>query len=287
MITRRRHSITVIHNAGSSSNLRLRASYDAAARADHPALASASGDAGYRQPSRQSGVLVAPRPLGIVLRSDRPKEISTAHETGDRAFDQAVFVDTATSDRAVLEAILGPELRAGVLALFELGFLRVTIDEEPPLGGPGAVEASLWSFASAEPPPQQAARCLDAFASILDNLPKISSSGEAPKGPAAPAWLTASTAVGLVGLLAIWPACWLAGKAKSADDGAPQAIALVAATLGGLIVSWASRGALTRHLGSPRAGATARILVGRVKIFLGAATLVFVAVLAGMLLARW
>ena len=124
VVSRRGRSITVTHDGGSSSSLTLRASYDAVARA-----AADTNEGTYRGSPRVDRALVAPRPLAIVLRKDAPRGIRTAYETGDRRFDDAVFVDTPTTNPTVLAAVLGPEVRAAVLTLFELGFLRVTIDD--------------------------------------------------------------------------------------------------------------------------------------------------------------
>lgn len=287
VVSWRGRSITVTHNAGSSSSVTLRARYDAVARSDHPALAAADTSEGtYRAPPRSDRALVAPRPLGIVLRNDAPRGLRTAYETGDRRFDDAVFVDTATTDREVLAAVLGPEVRAAVLALFELGFLRVTLDDWCPLDGPDVVEAYLWTFASREPPRERAARCLDVFVIILDHLPKLASSGDEPAPPKPPVWIGLSGWVGLMGVLAVAPTWWFVVKETGREDGAPQSIALLVAIASGLIASRVARPALIRELGVPQSGAFLRVASARIRVFLGAAALVFFAAMVGVLLAQ-
>ncbi len=88
----------------------------------------------------------------------------------------------------MLRAVLDPEVRAAVLTLFELGFHRVKIDDAI-IEGPGHVEAYRWSFASPDPPAARGARCLAAFARVLDNLPAIAASGEAHASPQPDAWV--------------------------------------------------------------------------------------------------
>jgi hypothetical protein len=220
-----------------------------------------------------------------MLRTDAPTGIRTAYETGDRRFDDAVFVDTPTTRRDVLAAVLGPEVRAAVLTLFELGFLRVTIDDRCVLDGSDVVEAYHWSFTFRDPPRERAARCLDAFTSILDHLPKIASSGDEPELPKPSVWIRASGWVGLLGLLALEPTWWLVAKETRTVDDAPQSIALVAAVVIGLIASRVARSALRRQLGMPHDGSFVRVFFGRLKIFFGAAAVVFFAVMLGVLLA--
>ena len=281
VISRRGHAITVTHNSGSSSNVRLRASYDAAARADHPALASPNAGSYRAAPLRQT--LVAPRPLAIVLRNEAPAGTRTAYATGDQRFDASVVVDTATTRADVFSSVLGPEVRAAVLALFDLGFSRVTIDERCVLDGSDVVEALLWTFASGAPPAERAARCLDAFATILDHLPRIVPSGEEPADPKAPLWVSALGWLGLAGLLGAAPAWWLVAKETKCTEEAcaGPAIAPMAAILLGLVAQLIARSTLREQLGRPQAGSFARVGLARLEVFAGAASLVFfVAMLA-------
>ena len=268
VVSRNGRSIRVTHNSGSSSSLTLRASYDAVARA-HPSA------------------LVAARPLAIVLRSDTPAHgIPTAYRTGDGRFDAAVFVDTPTTNREVLAAVLGPEARAAVLGLFAVGFHRVTIDDANPLDGSDVVEAYLWTFASSEPPRERAAQCLDAFTKLLDHLPKVTSSGEAPAEPKAPAWVRVSGFIGLIGVLAMVPAWILVGRVTGTQDDAPQSIALLASLACGLVAWWITRSTLIRQLGMPQTGSFLRVVSARIKVFFGVAAIVFLTAMLGVLLAH-
>jgi hypothetical protein len=286
VLTHRGRSITVTHNSGSSSNVTFRASYDAAARADHPALTGAGASEGtYRAPPRSDQqALIAPRPLAIVLRT-RPREgLPTAYVTGDRAFDGSVFVDTPTTNQAVLAAVLGPEVRAAVLALFELDFHRITIDDEGFLDGSDVVEAYLWTFASSEPPRARAARGLDAFVSLLDHLPKITASGEGPAFPKTPVWVNVSGWLGLAGVLAWLPVGFFVDKVTQSQDGAPLAIATLLALASGLLCQWIVASTLRRQLGMPHDGSFARVFFSRIKVFFGAAAFVFFIVSLGFVL---
>jgi len=299
-VRRGRHTITVVHDAGSSSNLRLRVVYDDAACADLPALeVAAGGDGGsYRQPPSRASLL-ARRPLAITLdhetRSDaRAVADGSRHElqTGDRAFDAGVFISAPTTNDAVLRAVLNQEVRAAVLSLFALGFLRVQIDDALLPGQPGIVEAYLWSFASREPPAQRGARCLDAFVRLLDHLPAITpmpSPAEVDERVAArsrsPGWVRALGWLGAVALLAGGPAWWrVMSSAECADAGnggslpphceSSTPIALLVAFGVGVIASFLARPALIRRFGE-RSGSFAPIAVGRLKVLAGSAVLMF------------
>lgn len=293
------HTITVVHNGGSSSNLRLRAVYDHVARADHPALVRPSAnDGSYRHaPSRRS--LRAPRPLAIALHHETPKDARAVaegarreHQTGDLAFDTAVFVDTPTTDDAVLHAVLGPEVRAAVLSLFALGFLRVTIDDAIIPGRPGVVEAHLWSFALRDPPPERGARCLDAFARVLDHLPPIEPSGEEHVSPAPGGWIRVLGWVGGVGVLAAVPASWLVASSARCAEGSSlrphcessSAIALLVALVVGVVASFLARPALIRRFGE-RSGSFLPIAAARAKVFAGCAVLAFFVVFFALVFA--
>lgn len=292
-VRRGKHVITVVHHRGSSSSLMLRAVYDAVARADHPALVSSEG--AYREaPSRDS--LRAPRPLKILLHPETAADARAEHQTGDAVFDHAVFIETPTTNDAVLRAVLGPEVRAAVLALFELGFLRVSLDDAVLDELPGQVEAYLWTFASSEPPIARASASLDAFARILDHLPAIVSSRE-KHAPAlsAPGWIRALGWVGVLGVLVGYPATsFLAKAAQCIDvsDGASMreecasrfAIALLVAPIVGIIASFVVRPSLLRRFGE-RSGSFIPIALARLKVLLGSAVLTFLALVFALLVA--
>jgi hypothetical protein len=183
VVRSRGYPIDVSYSGGSSSSLSLRARYDAVARADHPALVARAESRGYRD--RVSTPLAAARPLDIELRPENVADVAAKAEglnvewqSGDAAFDDAVYVSTPTANVEVLAAVLGADVRQAVLDLFALGFRLVCIDEK------GEVRASVVEFTSREPREGRGARAIDAFARILANLPVIAASGEvAPPAP--------------------------------------------------------------------------------------------------------
>ncbi len=165
------YAIRVEYSAGSSKDLSLHADYDTVARADH-------ADArGYRAGAVRP--LAAPRPLAIELRREdgghvaaRARGLNVEWQSGDVAFDRAVYVDTPTTDPEVLAAVIGPEVRRAVCELLALGFLTVSIDDD------GAVCACITEFTTMDRPrANRGADALSAFAHIHANLPAIATSG--------------------------------------------------------------------------------------------------------------
>jgi hypothetical protein len=155
-------------------SLTLSISYDAVARA--------RGEGLYRGASP----LVATRPLDIELRREDPADraakrdgVSVEWQAGDPGFDDVVYVSSPTSDAQVLAAVLGPEVRAGVLELLGFGFESVGIDLQ------GRVLATIGSRElRADREPNAGERALEAYDRILGNLPVVTHSGE--KHAAAP-----------------------------------------------------------------------------------------------------
>jgi hypothetical protein len=155
--------IEVTYSGGSSSSITLRVPYDDAAH-----LGTAGG--GYRG----AGPVAAIRPLAIRLTPETPAHVAAKadgidveHQTGDAAFDDRVYVDTATQPD-VLRHVLGGDVRGGVLELLALDFGTVTIDD--PLR---AIVATRTSFVSTVPPEPQAERALDAFARLARGVPAL------------------------------------------------------------------------------------------------------------------
>ena len=209
--------------------MRLRAIYDDVARADHPALASPSdGDGSYRRaPPR--GSLRAPRPLAIALDHETPADA---------------------------RAVLGPEVRAAVLSLFALGFLRVTIDDAIIPERPGVVEAHLWTFALSA---VRAASTRLRASSIIS--PRSCHRAES----------TAQCTDGF----SLRPEC-------TADCTSRSSIAFLVATVVGAIASFIARPALLRRFGE-RSGSFAPIFVARVKVFAGCAVLAYFLLFSALL----
>jgi hypothetical protein len=98
--------IEVNYTCGSSAGLTLRAPYDHPARTASPERALG----GYRGAVRP---LMAARPLDIELRPEgrgdvaaKQQGLSVEWQSGDAAFDAAIYVSTPTTDAAVLAAVL-------------------------------------------------------------------------------------------------------------------------------------------------------------------------------------
>ncbi|HVY48440.1 MAG TPA: hypothetical protein VHB21_21275, partial [Minicystis sp.] len=204
------HPFEVRYFSGSASHLRFVARYDAVARADHDAAARPAGAGSYRRSGR--GGLVAVRPLAITLRRERSddveakrKGVNVEHQTGDDDFDRNVYVSTPTADPEVLSAVLGPKLRSGVLALLDLGFQYVAIDDRD-----GDVEAYLSAFVERNPRPGRGEKAVAAFALVLSDLPAITASGGAHPRP--PFWARGVT-LGVVwiasGVLGPFASCYV------------------------------------------------------------------------------
>jgi hypothetical protein len=176
-------SITVDYVGGSSSRLTLWALYDEVATTD-----------AYRSIAR--GVaLTAIRPMSIGLRPENEWEraakadgINREHQTGDEAFDKAVYVDSPTMDDVVLHAVLNDVVRAATMDLVLLGFSSVTVDD-----GDRRVSAVISGFSHLGAPDEAASRIVRAFANLLKGLPAVrEGTGRHPRRsglPAVAAWV--------------------------------------------------------------------------------------------------
>src|SRR4051812_8533754 len=131
--------INVSYVSGSSSRCTLRVPYNRHARRVATSY-------------RDSGPLRAIRPMNIALRpetashrSGKASGMDVEVQTGDPAFDGAVYVDTLTpADVAV--HVLGEPVRRAVLDLFAIHFTLVTIDDSR-----GDIVAEIVSFVSLTP----------------------------------------------------------------------------------------------------------------------------------------
>ncbi len=261
-------SFDVDYVGGSSSRLALRASYDAVARAE--AVVPGTREATYRASAR-GGVLRAIRPMGIVLRdedgSDRMAKaegISREHQTGDDAFDRAVYVDSPTTDEAVLRAVLNEAVRAAVRELLSLRFDTITLDDDD-----RRVVAVISGFAHLKAPEEAASRIVCAFASLLRGLPPVAAvAGQHPhrgrsSGCLALSGFVVTTVVAPTALFAIadYHHCTEGASdgegatLKSGCEG-PAAIAAVSSFLGGLaayfVVRSVARSRMAGHSDSHR-----------------------------------
>lgn len=159
-------AVEVRYSGGSSASLSLRVSYDRAARA-----ATREVD-GYRH----GGPVVAIRPMDICVRPETADDVAhkedgvdVEHQTGDRAFDDAVYIDAPSADP--LRHVLSEEARAAILELFALAFTSVAIDDAE-----GNVVATIVSFTTLPTPnatERPGARALGAFARLARALPVV------------------------------------------------------------------------------------------------------------------
>jgi hypothetical protein len=113
--------------------------------------------------------LSGPRPMIITLTREseadrKAKRTGVSHElqTGDAAFDELVYVTTDSAD-ALVQAVLGSEVRGAACALLRAGFHEIIIDDE------GArITASCRGSCSAD-----ADAIARAFATIVSHVPEV------------------------------------------------------------------------------------------------------------------
>ena len=165
-------TVTVVYKQFSSSpsELTLEARYDDVARVV-PTLPN------YRDLPAGAPV-VATRPMDIHLRHEdgedraaKDEGLNVEWQTGDRAFDEAVYVSTPGHGAEVLSAVLGPDVRGAVMSLFGLGFRKVSIDDH------GVVRLELTEFVVTRPREGRGRDAMDAFGRLLTNLPVVTASG--------------------------------------------------------------------------------------------------------------
>jgi hypothetical protein len=250
--------------SGSSSSVTFSVAYDLAAKGH-------IGAQGYRAAAQLSAI----RPLKIHLSREQPTHreakaegINVEHQTGDRAFDEAVYIDTPTTSD-VLSHVLGMEVREAVLALFASEMTSIMIDDDE-----GNVRAQIVSFTDLAPPlPGRGRMMIEMFARLAHALPPVARrSGEhAGDALAAPTnWLAI---VGVIAFFASWPFFFLVtGKDLCPNDeltlgeamrcGTVGLIGLaVGAIAGVLAVSMAKPWTRAMHGGTSSSGA-------RIQLFL-------------------
>jgi hypothetical protein len=245
-------SFRVEYVGGSSSHLTLRAPYDAVARAE---VVPGTRAARYRASAR-GGVLTAIRPMAIVLRAENAADrmaktegVSREHQTGDDAFDQAVYIDSPTTDEAVLAALLNDAVRGAASKLLSLGFDSVTLDD-----GERQVTAVISGFRHLRNAEEPASLIVNAFATLLRGLPPVrAGDGAHPARSrlpaiAAVAGLIAALVVGPIGFFVVAgshgctePAADGEGVSLKDGCGGTELIALVAALVAGMIAFSAAR----------------------------------------------
>lgn len=212
-------SVTVEYSPGSTSSLSLSVPYDAHAKGSVDAGAAAA----YRASASRS--LVAVRPLAIELVPEsvahvRAKSagVNREHQTDDREFDSAVYVDSPTMDPSVLHAVLCDDARRAILDLFATGMRKVTIDDAR-----GRVVATLSEFATGKEVPARAEKMIAAFVKLAQALPPVKASGEAHARPPLAVALRIASAVTFLLFFAMVPLVQLMANAVDctveSDDG--------------------------------------------------------------------
>lgn len=178
--------IAVSYSGGSSSSLLLTARYDAVARAE--TTTTGTREAAYRKSAR-GGVIRGIRPMSITLREEESADrqakeegLSREHQTGDRSFDDRVYIDSPTIDAELLQAVLSEPVRGAVRELVELGFEPIVIDDDR-----GDVTARTGRFGKLAGVDDAPGRVIGAFAKMLSELPPVSATGaEHPTRSGAP-----------------------------------------------------------------------------------------------------
>jgi len=250
----------VEYSGGSSSSLTLRARYDAVARA----IESTSGrEAHYRASAKGAASIAGIRPMKIKLRDEDADDrsakmdgINVEHQTGDEAFDAAVYIESPTTDPALLCQVLSADVRAAARALLSLAFDSVVIDDDG-----GHVTAHLSAFLKLRDVPDRAERVASAFAKLCSGLPKVAHSGGAH--PARSALPTVLAVTGALGLFVFGPIGYLGiasgfGCTESSSDGEGVSVkdecggvgfpALGVAILVGAVVAWIAGAIATPRL---------------------------------------
>jgi hypothetical protein len=280
--------IRVSYSGGSSSSLALTVDYDA-----HAGDADRDGASGYRERAALSAV----RPMRVTLRPESSDDrdgkasgLNVEFQTGDDVFDKKVYIDAPSAEP--LPRVLSADVRAAALALFDLQFTSIAIDDIQ-----GHVSARITSFSSLNPKradgkPGLAAAT--AFAKLARSLPRVARrEGAHPETP-----LQGTTilgyAIGGAGLLLGPPFYFLVlAPHGCSNDDLPSAQALqctlpgIAGVVVGLVAGAVATTLVTSHAHARFAGRSdgAR-LAGGYRISIGASVFTIVALVAAGVFAR-
>jgi hypothetical protein len=135
------------------------------------------------------------RPENTMDVGAKRRGLSVEWQSGDSAFDQSVYVSSPLQDADVLSAVLGEEVRSGVIELLALGFRRVLIDED------GRISASLTEFAVPAAAAKQGrgpAAAL-AFSKVLSNIPIVEHAPGAHLALPLSGWTRTLKVIGILG----------------------------------------------------------------------------------------
>jgi hypothetical protein len=224
--------------------------------ASHASSSNRIGHArgGYRDAASASALLVATRPLKIVLRLENAADAAAKDQgvvgewqSGDRKFDDAIYVSSPKHESDLLAHVLNQEVRAGAFELLvNLGFSSIEFDDAN--GHVSATTAVGVRSGGTEDKDDRIARVLEAFERILANLPKVTASGKKHAGRPLAGWTLLLTIIGGGGWLCSIPFVSLLTKAlrevrdgpeiaRSTDEGVAFVaivVAIVVGVIGGL-----------------------------------------------------
>lgn len=275
--------VRVLYMGGSSSSLTLSTSYDANAKL----LTTVGGDASSYRASAL-GPIRAIRPLNISLvrESDmhikaKSSGVNVEHQTGETAFDRALYVDSPTADPAVLQAVLHPGTRAAALALFALGMSSVEIDRD------SRISAQMNGFVSTESAGEKGTKLIRTFAALASGLPKVEATGAKHEQLPWGGRTALAVALAMVGLaaapIAFFGIASTFDCTEGTDDGvtlkdgcgAPAIVGLACAAVFACLALWVVSAFATATLRG-RSNSIGRIATIRIATFMLAGELAFV-----------
>lgn len=161
--------VVVEYSDGSTCSLVLGTRYDANCKSV-PSAAVAPGH--YRASAR--GTLTAVRPMEISLVRETPDHVRQKasgddfeHQTGHRAFDEAFYVSSPTTEPKVLAAVLHEGTCAAALELVGCGMDRIDIDDA------GFVRVKVAGFLTTGRGAGDAENIVRAFVTLASGLPAL------------------------------------------------------------------------------------------------------------------
>ncbi len=278
-------AISVDYMGGSSSRLTLSAVYD---RVAHAHVAPGGREASYRK-SAKGGVLAGIRPMSITLRweSDgdrlaKEEALSREHQTGDELFDQKVYIDSPTTDAALLDAVLSEATRGAAMELLSLGFDSIVIDDDA-----GKITALISAFGALRDVSDAPTRVVRGFASLLSGLPPVArAAGEHPERSPLPTLaaimgglaLVIGAPVGLFGIASEYNCTESTadGEGSSLKDGCGgvAGLAIVLALVAAFVMTFVTR-AIARPMVAGHSDSHKRLLTITLAAFAWAAFVAF------------
>lgn len=143
--------------------------------------------------------------MNIVFRAETPGDRegkargqNVEVETGDPAFDAAVYVDTPTTDGDLLRAVLNADVREAVLAIFALRADSVSVDDDC-----GSVEVQLTGRPRLVNDDSRAVKLVHAVALLARAVPHVTATGEKHASPPWFGRIVVATLLAAPGVLAM------------------------------------------------------------------------------------